>query len=501
MSEITNYNPDVLTCLANLSNDEVFTPPQLANQVLDLLPKEVWENKELTFLDPVTKSGIFLREIVKRLDRGLENKIPDKQERINHILANQVFGISITELTSLLARRSLYCSKTANGKYSITTLFDDADGNIKFDRSEHAWASGRCKFCGAKQDVYSRDESLETHAYQFLHTEKPQEIFNMKFDVIVGNPPYQLTDGGGGLGSSAVPIYQLFIQQAKKLNPRYLSMIIPARWYAGGRALDVFRDDMLNDKRVRTIVDFFDSGECFPGVDISGGVCYFLWDRDNQGDCEIISIKGGVKSKMSRPLLEEGSDSFIRFNDAISIVRKTRGSSFEDIVSTYKPFGPRSNVPVKEKAFKDSIKCYTFPKTGYIEKSLVQKNHEWIDKYKVYISKAYGERGSLPYLVIAKPFIGEKGSICSETYLVAGAFDAETEAKNVISYMSTRFFRFLVLLKKNTQNSTKSVYSFVPMQDFSESWTDEKLYKKYKLTKDEIGFIESMVRPMELPNA
>jgi site-specific DNA-methyltransferase (adenine-specific) len=488
----------VLSCLANLSNDEVFTPPKLANEILDLLPSSLWTNKDAKFLDPCAKTGVFLREIAKRLLAGLEKEIPDLNNRINHIFKNQIYGIAITELTAHLTRRSVYCSKHAMGKYSVCE-FDDDSGNIRFARIEHSWKDGKCTFCGASQENYDRGEEMETHAYEFIHTEKPEELFDMKFDVIVGNPPYQLSDGGAGV--SAKPIYHLFVEQAKKMNPRYLTMIIPSRWFAGGKGLDEFREKMLKDTRVRNLVDYFDPNECFPGIDLSGGVCYFLWDRDNKGECKVETVRSGQSSEMQRPLLEDDSDTFIRFNEAISIIHKIKKKkelSFEEIVSSRKPFGLPTNITVKEKEIKNSIKIFAYPKNGYIEKTKIEKNDEWVNSYKIYIAKSYGERGSFPYLVLAKPFIGEKNTCCSETYLVIGPFKSKKEATNVTTYITTRFFRFLVLLVKNTQDAPKRVYSFVPMQDFSELWTDEKLYKKYGLTKAEIAFIESMIRPMEI---
>lgn len=495
---MNSYNPDVLNCIANLSNDEVFTPPSLANQVLDLLPQELFRSPKTRFLDPFTKSGVFLREIVKRLDKGLEDQIPDRQIRIDHIMHNQVYGIACTELTALLARRSVYCSKTANGRFAVSR-FDNTEGNIRYEAIQHTWVGGKCRFCGASQSVYDRGTDAEQYAYQFIHTDNPSQLTgNMTFDVIIGNPPYQLADGGNA--ASAKPLYHLFVQQAIRLSPRYLSMIIPARWYSGGKGLDEFRDLMLNDTRLSYLVDYFDSNDCFPGIDLSGGVCYFLWDQQHSGDCIVRSIINGKESIIQRPLIEKGNDSFVRFNSSISILEKIKQfqeSSFIQLVSSRKPFGIATNEKIDTEKGINGIKIYAYPKNGYIESSKVSANKQSVYKPKVLISYAYGERGNFPYLVIGKPFIGEVNSCCSETYLMIGHFDTTNECENVMSYIRTKFFRFLVLLRKNTQHATSKVYQFVPLQDFSHPWTDEMLYKKYNLTEDEIAFIESMIRPME----
>lgn len=476
---MNGHNPDILTCLANLSADEVFTPPKLASAMLDILPQELFRRPDSTFLDPVCKSGVFLREIARRLNDGLKDEMPEEQARINHILTKQVFGLATTELTALLSRRSVYCSTKANGKYSVATAFTKPDGNLRLPKAAHKWsAGGKCESCGASQSEYDRDESLEEYAYPFIHGIDPKKVFDVKFDVIVGNPPYSLSDGGHS--RSAGPIYHYFVEQAKNLEPRYLSLVIPSRWFAGGKGLEEFRDSMLSDNRLRSIDDYLSASDVFPGMGFKGGVCYFLWDRDNPGPCRVSTrFKDWPVVTASRPLLENGVDVFIRFNEGVSILKKVaavesgqteslalpESKRFDRLVSSSRPFGFRTFYHGNPSKSPGDILVYQNGGTGYIARSRVSTGTPLIDKWKVYVGAAApgtGKQDTYPHKIISTPFLGEPGTICTETYLCIGPLDSSVQAESVLSYLSCHLTRLLILLHKPTQHTTRKVYAFVP---------------------------------------
>lgn len=534
---LQGHNPDVLSCIANLSNDEVFTPPHIANQMLDSLTlawsssnegADIWEDSTVTFLDPFAKSGIFLREIVRRLTVGLAGTIPDLDERLDHILTKQVYGIAITELTGMLARRSVYCSKFANGRHSIAKSFTNETGNIWFERTEHTWGGGkrefradpltsneiavytrqRCIYCGAGADDYGRGQDLETHAYAFIHTDdikaRIAELFgaDMQFDIIVGNPPYQLGDGGGGGGVSATPIYNKFVEKALALAPRHAVMITPSRWFSGGKGLDEFRDKMLRDRRLAKLVDYPQLYDVFPGVKIRGGVSYWLWSRDYNGDCEVTTKIGEAiqGEPMSRRL--DAYDVLVRRNEAVEILEHVMSYRIEgkkeprlgDQVSPRKPFGLTNQVGgATPSGIADPILVYGNQITSYMPRTAISTNHEWVDRWKVLLVKAHGTSGRDDVTILGTPVIAAPGTACTETYLVIGVCESESEASNLAAYMRTRFVRFLVSLRKISQNITRDSYKFVPVLPFDRTWTDALLYERYGLTPDEIAFVESQV--------
>lgn len=489
-----NHNPDVLSCLANLSNDEVFTPPNVANAMLDMLPQELFQNPDVKFLDPVCKSGVFLREITKRLMAGLARTMPDLQKRLDHILHNQVYGIAITELTSLLSRRTLYCTKYPNCDYSISR-FNNITGNIRYKAVQHTWRSGKCVFCGASRAQYEREAGLESHAYEFIHTDNPQEIFgDMKFDVIIGNPPYQLSDGGAK--ASAKPIYHLFVHNLKKLEPKYLSMIIPSRWFSGGKGLSEFRESMLNDNSIKTIVDYSNSKECFDNVDIAGGICYFLRDKHHSGECTFTNIVNGKKQTYSKRLDEFSI--LIRNYEAISIIRKVKSmneQTMDKIVSSRKPFGLDTSVKPLEAG--DVMLRYN-KGMGKYDSNKITSGKNLINKWKTIISYVSFDhagqvnRDGLRKVMSVVEVLPPK-AVCSETYLIAGSFDNEYEAVNLQSYLKTKFARFLISQVAISQHITKDSFMFVPVQDYHYHISDEYLNEKYDLDESEIKFIDSMI--------
>ena len=504
-----NYNPDVLTCLANLSNDEVFTPPDVANKMLDLLPEKFWSDKTITFLDPCTKSGVFLREITKRLLIGLENEIPNLQERIDHILTKQVFGIGITELTALLTRRSLYCSKNANQEFSITKAFDNNDGNIFYKNIEHSWKNLKCEYCGASKDLFNRKFFLEQHAYNFIHTDNPKELFNMKFDVIIGNPPYQIAEGGGGSTDSAMPLYNKFIENSIKLNPRFLSMIIPSRWMIGGRGLDSFRKKMIEDKRIKAIYDFENEKECFSGVNIDGGISYFLWEKNYNGECKYtFKPSKGEAVEVKRSLANNHSKFILRDVRYLSLIEKVskKGTSFSEIVSSTMPYGirkflfndpkryPKSNLNYNK--FENSLRIHGVKglkggakrMVGFINQETVTRNIESINKHKLFFTTSYSTNAINPPEIIT----GKPGDICTETFLEIGPFDSKKERDNCLSYMKTNFFKTLLFIGKGSMQVTKSVFSYVPLIKFNSEISDDFLYKKFNLNDKDIKLIENL---------
>lgn len=538
------YRPDILNCIANLSNDEVLTPPTFANQMLDCLAlawaeehngANIWSDPNVTFLDPFTKSGVFLREISGRLVEGLAEHIPDLQERVDHILTKQVFGIAITTLTSMLSRRSLYCSKTANQIHSICTKFDNESGNIWFERTEHSWTGGkreyrlnpttgedypvyhnrRCKYCGVNESDYSRGPALESHAYAFIHTEDIKQFLSeafgetLKFDVIIGNPPYQLSDGGGE-GASAIPLYHRFVQQAKKLEPAHIVMVTPARWYSGGKGLDDFRREMLLDEKLAEIHDFPETELVFPGVNIRGGVSYFRRSASHSGRTRVINYSSTEQpSQMERQMRTPGADVFVRYNKAVSILEKIQRLSeptMNERVYSRNVFGIPSNFSKysTSRTNQNSLLLYrsrrgsTSDREVFISPNEIKKNRELTNRIKVLVSKASPGGDEYPHSVFSQPIVADSGSAATETYLVIDTTQTIAEAEHLANYMRTRFFRFLVSLIKSTQNISKGSFAFVPIQDWSEEWPDERLYSKYRISQDEIDFIESIIRPMEV---
>ena len=340
---------------------------------------------------------------------------------------------------------------------------------------------------------------------------KANDKDHMTFNAIVGNPPYQVMDGGGA-GYSALPVYQDFVNISRVINPQFMSLIIPARWYAGGKGLDNFRDTMLQDRRINLLFDFTESKDCFPSADIAGGICYFLWNRKYKGKCIVTSVSNNERNSNLRDLGEFST--FIRQSEAISIVHKIIDETIitlDNIVYSRKPFGLDNNFVGKQKPYDHCITVYGSQGISYADKDVVSQNTELIDNWKVIASKASaqggradkdGKRKVIPKIEVLTPNV-----VCTESYLLLSSFSNEDSANNLCKYVKSKFFRFLLSLKVITQNISKDCFRFVPLQDFTSNsdidWSrsigeiDAQLYEKYGLERDEIDFIERMIKPME----
>jgi site-specific DNA-methyltransferase (adenine-specific) len=492
--------PDILDCLAQLSNDEVPTPPRLARAMLDLLPERVWSNPDYKWLDPCCKSGAILREVAARLLVGLEKWQPDFAKRREHIFRNMLFGTAVTELTGQVVRRSVYCSHDASGEQSVVR-FKYEGGNLPFVPTLHDFGEDgtltKCTVCGAPKEL-ERGAGRENYAYAFIHGTYPtKEMSDMKFDVIVGNPPYQVDSDGN---TRTKPVYQLFVERAIEANPRYVLMITPSRWFTGGLGLDDYRDCMIADRRLCAIVDNPKVFDCFAGVKIEGGVSYFLWDREHNGDCEFTTrIDGKSVSTVTRDL-RDGEGVLLRDNRAAGVIAKVTAkmtSSVEVEFGPQVPFGLRTNFRhAKPKRFRGAIPVVFGLGVGYVRRDQLERNHAWVDRWKVLVPMAFGDgQATEGSTVLGEPIALAPGSACTQTYFIAGMFDTREQTENYAHYLSTKFVRFLVLQRKATQHLTPDRFHFVPMLDMKRSWTDEKLYKKFGLTTEEREYIERSIKP------
>ncbi len=523
---------DILETITNTGNDEVFTPRKIVDQMLDLLPEKVWHDPNLKWLNPATKTGIFEREIAIRLDEGLKEVMPDLETRRKHILQKMIFSIGQTKFTSHVARRTLYYCSTANracdgikenghyvNGYAIGngSWFDDAEGNIKTPSIDHDFdpKTGKCRFCGVgKTSKYNDDSQREKYSYEFLHCNLGSDLQKhlskrffkgdegVKFDVIVGNPPYQLDDEGNN--ASSRPIYQKFVQQAKSLDPKYLCMIMPTRWYAGGKGLDQFRAEMLNDDSIYSLVDFVNAKDCFPSQDISGGICYFMRDRDYHGSTNYTTCNGNKVSDTVRSLNE--FDVFVRYNEALAIIRKIRAFKEKtENLSVYprNPFKLSSSYRGHLSKEKDTdLTVLTSGGTVYCDISEIKSNQSIIPKYKVILSYAIAEHAGVPnkdgkFTVISTNKVLNPNEICTESYLVLYTTDTRSEAENYLTYLKCKFYRFLLQMAITSIHITMDTFQFVPSQNYSKPLSDEMLYKKYGLTQEEIDFIEGLIREKE----
>jgi site-specific DNA-methyltransferase (adenine-specific) len=513
---LTVHVPDVLETIAQLPNDDVYTPPKVVAAMLDTLPSHVWSAPDYKWLDPATKSGIYLREVLKRLMIGLADWEPEGKKRRGHILKNMLYGAATTQINGEIARRTLYQTKNATGTEvtdpaleNIIVRFKDPDGNVPFIETEHTLDKKQqfCTICRAPAKLIR--ERRESFAYSFLHGTYPtKELADIKFDVIVGNPPYQIgmDDGKGNRTANITPLYNLFVEKAIAMSPRYIVMITPSRWFAGGKGLIEYRDRMIADRHIKVLVDNPKLYDVFPQAEIKGGVSYFLWDREYNGDCEFSTRIDGIIRDTDKRDLRRGKGVVLRDNFAAGIVGKIYSDPFgkgslANKVSARDPFGQSIKTNYKDASavpFEGSIPLIFINKVGYIRRDQLERNHEWVDRWKVLIPMAGDGHGREVSFVIGEPVALAPGSACTQSYLVAGTFSTREETENYAYYLTTKFVRFLVLQRKISQHLTNTRFAFVPLLDMTRRWCDGDLYGHFKLTPEEITYIDRVIGPRDL---
>ena len=531
MFNIKNNPFSDLQSLEKLTDSEIITPFEVVKKMVELLPEEVFTNLNNRFIDVSTKSGIYLKYIFFNLLHKLPNiqlsknnnqldyeldedyDFTNLDDKKRFILRYMIYGIATSELSFLTSKRTLYENinenedSEKNGKILSKPIFKNWEGNIVYKKlnNEEYWF--------LETDI----ETINKELTKNIILKKDKE---MKFNVIIGNPPYQKNDGGGK-GNNSKPIYNLFIDKSKELKPNYMSFIIPSRWMSGGRGLDNFRKSMLNDKRFKKIIDFKNSLDCFSNVDIKGGICYFLWELKYANKCEY-TIKKKEKGKeiiVSNQYRDLNKyDVLIRDNKAINILEKVLNkielfNKKRNIVYMNKKVSSQSfyadmnarlfqkelkyneNIYLKGNGYKVYVNKDTFPKSnngiGYIEKDLITKTNigKYINNHKVFIPKTFRELKN-------KPFYGEPNSICSETYIVIDICKNKKEANNLINYFNTDLVSFLIKQKKITHNSSKETYSFIPSLNMKYNWTNEKLYKLFNISNSEIEYMSKSIKDM-----
>ena len=474
-------------CFLNEQFDpqEVLEEPRLVDQ--GQVTEDIFLNPEARILEMNSKSGLYPLYMAYSLYAmklpGPEDKLPLEQTQAlwQETVEQQIFVLCKTRMAESITRRTLvgYQDWTVNTTY-IPHLLERMEND--------------------PQRLAKKLQRTDTWG---------KEGQPMKFDAIVGNPPYQEMDGGGK-GYSAKPVYNYFVGEAKAIEPHYISMITPSRWFSGGKGLDDFRAEMLQDKHLRKIVDYADNEALFSNVSIVGGVNYFLWDSSYNGDCEVTSIRGENAVTLNRDLSEY--DIFIRNNNALQLIRRMEASSdrkMDDVVYPRNVFGISSDLRGQDnKDEKHQLALFSSQKSNsmamsYISGDEVQKQHELIEKYKVIMGKVVprgGEVGvdpSVGYRVTSTLQVLSPGSVFTDSYLLLAAFESKAEAIHFAEYMCLKFPRFLLHETYSSMNISKQNFRFVPFLDYSKEWTDEELFKRYGCNEEEISMIESIIRPME----